>query len=284
MLKGKTFKCKAYAKINLFLNVFNKTKDNLHNLKSLVCFIDLYDEIIISENNKFLIKIKGPFKNFVKKRENIIEKTFIIFSKFSGLKTNYKILLNKKIPVAAGLGGGSADAAAILQGLNLLNKKKIKKKDLFKLAMEIGSDVPACLYNKNVFFSGYGQILSKAPKIPPVSVLLINPCKELSTKKVFNIYKKNKLIKKSNFIYKNFFLWILEQNNDLQKYAEKFVPEIKEMMKFLSSSKNCFFSKMTGSGPTVFGLFRKKIDAGKVNLLLKKKHPKWWSGVYSIKT
>ena len=284
MLKGKTFKCKAYAKINLFLNVFNKTKDNLHNLKSLVCFIDLYDEIIISENNKFLIKIKGPFKNFVKKRENIIEKTFIIFSKFSGLKTNYKILLNKKIPVAAGLGGGSADAAAILQGLNLLNKKKIKKKDLFKLAMEIGSDVPACLYNKNVFFSGYGQILSKAPKIPPVSVLLINPCKELSTKKVFNIYKKKKLMKKSNFIYKNFFLWILEQNNDLQKYAEKFVPEIKEMMKFLSSSKNCFFSKMTGSGPTVFGLFRKKIDAGKVNLLLKKKHPKWWSGVYSIKT
>ena len=284
MLKGKTFKCKAYAKINLFLNVFNKTKDNLHNLKSLVCFIDLYDEIVISESNKFLIKIKGPFKNFVKKRENIIEKTFIIFSKFSGLKTNYKILLNKKIPVAAGLGGGSADAAAILQGLNLLNKKKIKKKDLFKLAMEIGSDVPACLYNKNVFFSGYGQILSKAPKIPPVSVLLINPCKELSTKKVFNIYKKNKLIKKSNFIYKNFFLWILEQNNDLQKYAEKFVPEIKEMIKFLSSSKNCFFSKMTGSGPTVFGLFRKKIDAGKANLLLKKKHPKWWSGVYSIKT
>ena len=284
MLKGKTFKCKAYAKINLFLNVFNKTKDNLHNLKSLVCFIDLYDEIIISENNKFLIKIKGPFKNFVKKRENIIEKTFIIFSKFSGLKTNYKILLNKKIPVAAGLGGGSADAAAILQGLNLLNKKKIKKKDLFKLAMEIGSDVPACLYNKNVFFSGYGQILSKAPKIPPVSVLLINPCKELSTKKVFNIYKKKKLMKKSNFIYKNFFLWILEQNNDLQKYAEKFVPEIKEMIKFLSSSKNCFFSKMTGSGPTVFGLFRKKIDAQKVNLLLKKKHPKWWSGVYSIKT
>ena len=284
MLKGKTFKCKAYAKINLFLNVFNKTKDNLHNLKSLVCFIDLYDEIIISENNKFLIKIKGPFKNFVKKRENIIEKTFIIFSKFSGLKTNYKILLNKKIPVAAGLGGGSADAAVILQGLNLLNKKKIKKKDLFKLAMEIGSDVPACLYNKNVFFSGYGQILSKAPKIPPVSVLLINPCKELSTKKVFNIYKKKKLMKKSNFIYKNFFLWILEQNNDLQKFAEKFVPEIKEMIKFLSSSKNCFFSKMTGSGPTVFGLFRKKIDAGKANLLLKKKHPKWWSGVYSIKT
>ena len=282
MLRKKIFKCKAYAKINLFLNVLNKTKNNLHKLKSLVCFIDLYDEIVITESKDFSIKIKGPFKNFIKK--NIIEKTFVTFSNFINLKTNYKISLNKKIPVSAGLGGGSADAAAVLQGLNFLNKKKIKQKDLFKIAMKIGFDVPACLYNKNVFFSGYGQILSKAPKIPQFSILLINPRKELSTKKVFSLYKSKKLKKISNLKYKNFFSWILKQNNDLQKYSEKFVPEIKEMLIFLNSSKNCFFSKMTGSGPTVFGLFRKKIDAKKLNLLLKKKHPKWWSGVYSIKT
>ena len=282
MLRKKIFKCKAYAKINLFLNVLNKTKNNLHKLKSLVCFIDLYDEIVITESKDFSIKIKGPFKNFIKK--NIIEKTFVTFSNFINLKTNYKISLNKKIPVSAGLGGGSADAAVVLQGLNLLNKKKIKQKDLFKIAMKIGFDVPACLYNKNVFFSGYGQILSKAPKIPQFSILLINPRKELSTKKVFSLYKSKKLKKISNLKYKNFFSWILKQNNDLQKYSEKFVPEIKEMLIFLNSSKNCFFSKMTGSGPTVFGLFRKKIDAKKLNLLLKKKHPKWWSGVYSIKT
>ena len=282
MLRKKIFKCKAYAKINLFLNVLNKTKNNLHKLKSLVCFIDLYDEIVITESKDFSIKIKGPFKNFIKR--NIIEKTFVTFSNFINLKKNYKISLNKKIPVSAGLGGGSADAAVVLQGLNLLNKKKIKQKDLFKIAMKIGSDVPACLYNKNVFFSGYGQILSKAPKIPQFSILLINPRKELSTKKVFSLYKSKKSKKISNLKYKNFFSWILKQNNDLQKYSEKFVPEIKEMLIFLNSSKNCFFSKMTGSGPTVFGLFRKKIDAKKVYLLLKKKHPKWWSGVYSVKT
>ena len=283
MLNGKSITCKAYAKINLFLNVFNKTKDNLHNLKSLVCFIDLYDEIKISESKKFSIEINGPFKNSIKKK-NTIQKTFIIFSKFSGLKNNYKIILNKKIPVAAGLGGGSADSAAVLEGLNILNKKKINKKDLFKLAMKVGSDVPACLYNKNVFFSGYGDTLFKAPRIPQFSILLINPRKELSTKKVFDIYIKKKLIKKNNFAYKNFFSWFLEQNNDLQKYAEKFVPEIKKMVNFLSSSKNCYLSRMTGSGPTVFGLFKKKIDAKKANLLLRKKHPKWWSGVYTIKS
>ena len=283
MLNGKSITCKAYAKINLFLNVFNKTKDNLHNLKSLVCFIDLYDEIKISESKKFSIEINGPFKNSIKKK-NTIKKTFIILSKFSGLKNNYKIILNKNIPVAAGLGGGSADSAAVLEGLNILNKKKINKKDLFKLAMKVGSDVPACLYNKNVFFSGYGDTLFKAPRIPQFSILLINPRKELSTKKVFDIYIKKKLIKKNNFAYKNFFSWILEQNNDLQKYAEKFVPEIKKMVNFLSSSKNCYLSRMTGSGPTVFGLFKKKIDAKKANLLLRKKHPKWWSGVYTIKS
>ena len=282
MLRKKIFKCKAYAKINLFLNVLNKTKNNLHKLKSLVCFIDLYDEIVITESKEFSIKIKGPFKNFIKK--NIIEKTFVTFSNFINLKTNYKISLNKKIPVSAGLGGGSADAAVVLQGLNFLNKKKIKQKDLFKIAMKIGFDVPACLYNKNVFFSGYGQILSKAPKIPQFSILLINPRKELSTKKIFSLYKSKKSKKISNLKYKNFFSWILKQNNDLQKYSEKYVPEIKKMLTFLSSLNNCFLSRMTGSGPTVFGLFRKKIDAEKANLLLKKKHPKWWSGVYSIKT
>ena len=209
MLKGKTFKCKAYAKVNLFLNVFNKSKNNLHNLRSLVCFIDLYDEIRISESKKFSIEIKGPFKSFLKKNENIIEKTFIIFSEFLNLRTNYKIFLNKRIPVAAGLGGGSSDAAAVLQGLNFLNKKKIKEKDLFKLAMEIGSDVPACLYNKNVFFSGYGQILSKAPKLPTFFALLINPGKELSTKNIFNMYKKKNSKKINNNIkYDKFFFWV----------------------------------------------------------------------------
>ena len=95
MLRKKIFKCKAYAKINLFLNVLNKTKNNLHKLKSLVCFIDLYDEIVITESKEFSIKIKGPFKNFIKK--NIIEKTFVTFSNFINLKTNYKISLNKTI-------------------------------------------------------------------------------------------------------------------------------------------------------------------------------------------
>jgi len=280
----KSIKCKAFAKINLFLNVFDKTKDNLHNLNSLVCFISLYDEISISENKEFSLKVKGPFKNFITDK-NIIKKTVRSYSKFLNIKTKYKIILNKKIPVSAGLGGGSADAAAVLKGLNNLNNKKIKQKDLFNIAMKIGSDVPACLYNKNVFFSGYGQILSKAPKLPTFFALLINPGKELSTKNIFNMYKKKNSKKiNNNFEYDKFFFWVKKQNNDLQEYSQKILPEIKQMLNFLNRSQNCLVSRMTGSGPTVFGIFKKKIDAKKINILLKKKHPHWWSEVYAIKT
>ena len=283
MSKIKIFKCKAYAKINLFLNVFNKTKDNLHKLRSLVCFVNLHDEIIISENKKSVIEIKGPFKNLVDKN-NIAEKTYNIFSKFLDIEKKYKISIYKNIPVSAGLGGGSADAAAILKGLNYLNKNKVMNKDLYKLAMKIGSDVPACLYNKSVLFSGYGEILSPVPKIPKFSILLINPRKELSTMKVFNEYKKNKKNKNTMFKNKDFFSWILKQNNDLQKYSKKFIPEIEEMLSFLNYSNNCHFSRMTGSGPTVFGLFKKKKDAKKIDFLLNKVYPNWWSGVYTVKT
>ena len=280
----KSIKCKAFAKINLFLNVFDKTKDNLHNLNSLVCFISLYDEISISENKEFSLKVKGPFKNFITDK-NIIKKTVRSYSKFLNIKTKYKIILNKKIPVSAGLGGGSADAAAVLKGLNNLNNKKIKQKDLFNIAMKIGSDVPACLYNKNVFFSGYGQILSKAPKLPTFFALLINPGKELSTKNIFNMYKKKNSKKiNNNFEYDKVFFWVKKQNNDLQEYSQKILPEIKQMLNFLNRSQNCLVSRMTGSGPTVFGIFKKKIDAKKINILLKKKHPHWWSEVYAIKT
>ena len=280
----KSIKCKAFAKINLFLNVFDKTKDNLHNLNSLDCFISLYDEISISENKEFSLKVKGPFKNFITDK-NIIKKTVQSYSKFLNIKTKYKIILNKKIPVSAGLGGGSADAAAVLKGLNNLNNKKIKQKDLFNIAMKIGSDVPACLYNKNVFFSGYGQILSKAPKLPTFFALLINPGKELSTKNIFNMYKKKNSKKiNNNFEYDKFFFWVKKQNNDLQEYSQKILPEIKQMLNFLNRSQNCLVSRMTGSGPTVFGIFKKKIDAKKINILLKKKHPHWWSEVYAIKT
>ena len=144
------------------------------------------------------------------------------------------------------------------------------------------------LYNKNAFFKGYGEILSKAPKLPNFSIILINPIIELSTKKVFLKYDKNFLFNKKNNTYrlnnKNFYSWILKNNNDLLMPAKKIVPEIGEMLSFLDNLENCLLSRMTGSGPTVFGLFKNSVDARNANKIFKKEYPNWWSKVTSLKS
>ena len=283
--KHKVFNLKAYAKINLFLHVLKKRKNGFHNLESLICFLNLYDEIKIIKNNKFSIEITGPFKSLLNNKENIIKKTVFGLSNLIGIKPNFKIFLNKQIPVSAGLGGGSADSAAIIRGIN---RNKLKKQELYEFAKTIGSDVPVCLYNKHAFFKGYGEILSKAPKLPKFSTILINPMIELSTKKVFLEYEKNFLFKKKtikkNLNNKNFYSWILKTSNDLSMPAKKIVIEIKEILSFLDKSKNCLLSRMTGSGPTVFGLFKNSVDARNINKIIKIKHPNWWSITTSLKS
>ena len=107
--KHKVFNLKAYAKINIFLHVLKKRKNGFHNLESLICFLNLYDEIKIIKDNKFSIEITGPFKSLLNNKENIIKKTVFGLSNLIGIKPNFKIFLNKQIPVSAGLGGGSAD-------------------------------------------------------------------------------------------------------------------------------------------------------------------------------
>ena len=152
--------------------------------------------------------------------------------------------------------------------------------------MQIGSDVPVCLNNKNAFLSGYGDILDNAPKIPSLYILLINPKKELSTKKVFESYNKKNNFRRTkiNLNKLNFFKWILKQRNDLEEYSIKILPEIKDILDFFSITKNCFFFSMTGSGPTVFGLFKNKIDAINASHILNKSYSNWWSGVYNFKS
>ena len=284
-IKQKVYNLKAYAKINLFLHVLKKKRNSFHGLESLVCFVNLFDEIKVIEDSKFSIEITGPFKSYLNNKENIIKKTVFGLSSLIGIKPNFKIILNKNIPTSAGLGGGSADSAAIIRGII---KNKLKKKTIYKFAKIIGSDVPVCLYNKNAFFKGYGEILSKAPKLPNFSIILINPIIELSTKKVFLEYDKNFLFNKKNNTHrlnnKNFYSWILKNNNDLLMPAKKIVPEIGEMLFFLDNLENCLLSRMTGSGPTVFGLFKNSVDARNANKIFKKEYPNWWSKVTSLKS
>ena len=130
--KPKSFNLKSYAKVNLFLHILKKGK-KFHNLESLAFFVNLYDEIKLIEDKKFSLTINGRFKALLKNKKNIIKKTIFEYSKLIKIKPNFKVILNKNIPLSAGLGGGSSNAAAVIKGINLIKKKIFKKKKFINL-------------------------------------------------------------------------------------------------------------------------------------------------------
>ena len=248
----------APAKINLNLDVLKKDFDGYHFLNSQICFINLCDYIYLSENSKTTITQINKKSNFILKSETIIFKTLMLFKNHFNWEKNFKILFSKNIPIGAGLGGGSADAAATLLGLMYLyNKesfsKKITNKEIIKLGFFIGSDVPSCIYSNSLFLSGKGEIISPSQTPKNLIYLIIYPDKNLSTKKVFSFFKQNRPVHANKF--QN-----IEIRNSLLLSACEIEPVIKNVLNTLKSLNNIKAFGMTGSGSTCFGIFSNSID------------------------
>ena len=247
----------APAKLNISLKVLHKDSDGYHFLKSKICFINLCDYIFISENNKTTIKQLTQKSNFILEDETILSRTISMFKDKFKWKKSFQIKFIKNIPIGAGLGGGSADAAAMLIGLKYLyNKenlaKKISFKDILKLGFLIGSDVPSCVYSKSILASGKGENISFSKTPRNQKYLIIYPGINLSTKKVFSLFKnENKVNSKTSRIL---------NNNSLLLTACKIEPKIKEVLDFLKNLKNIQTYGMTGSGSTCFGIFNNYLD------------------------
>jgi len=231
---------RAYAKINLSLEILEKRSDGYHNLHSIVQAVDLFDTLTITKTKRDFILTGSKICD---DKNNLIVKAHEAMEKFVGKKMACAIHLTKVIPIAAGLGGGSSDAAATIIGLNKLFDAKLDKRDLIKIALTIGSDVP-------YFVSGYGRArvggrgeiikrdLGKSAKF----YVLARSHKRISTKAVFDLYDKEK----KPFI-------------DL---VSKLCTKTKEIYQYLSSqSKECGLS---GSGPTVFAGFSSYVIAKRV--------------------
>ena len=268
---------KSYAKINLSLKVISKLKEGLHQIQSMYCLIDLYDEIKIKENKKKRDKIsfKGPFAKFVKKNNNSITQLLSVLRKLKLIKIYYSIEISKRIPVFGGLGGGTSNAAFILR---FLIKKKINNNLFNKLVSKIGSDL-------RLFFTKQGILkdlkstvsLEKKQKL---FFILVQPKERCSTKEIYA--KVQKYSKKEDFrqcrnLSKSKFLNYLSKNrNDLQFVVEKKYPIIKKLLLDLKNMKGCCFSRMTGSGSVCYGLFKDQSEAKRGLNKLKIKYPKFW--------
>lgn len=249
----------APAKLNLNLFIKGKNKNGYHLLESDICFLELTDKIYIKKSNKDLFNQSKTPNNFnIDPNDNLIFKAINQFRILTKWNIKFEVYLDKKIPIGAGLGGGSADAASTLILLrNLYNKehniKKIDVSTLYKIGIDLGSDVPACLHSKDLRLGGYGNKITRTKVMNNYYFLLINPKINLSTREVFQQYDASNS-NESNIPDARF--GNINIHNSLLSSAIDLAPQISSVLSHLQKSKTITAYGMTGSGSTCFGIFK----------------------------
>ena len=270
---------KAKAKINLFFQITGKTSNNYHLIESLVVFCeDIYDKIYLfnADDNKTTIH-NGTFSYLLDpSQQNLIDRIL----PFAEHEKKYECILTKNIPVGAGLGGGSSDAAQVA--------KHINSQDISAQLQKIGADLPICYYGKAAYCEGIGGIITPVLNIPKFYLVLVFPNNPLLTREIFEINTKSfspKISYKPVDFFNDFHKmieFISPLNNDLTEAACSLAPEIKSILESLSAQDQCYLARMSGSGSTCFGIFADKINAKKAELKLKIMYPDYWVGLSSI--
>ena len=272
---------KSYAKINLTLSVSKRLKSGLHNIQSIYCLIDLYDKIFLKKikNKNFdQVSFVGPFSKDINKSNNSIKKVLSSMRKNKIINDYYTVKVNKKIPVFAGLGGGTSNAATLLK---YFTKKNLNKKMLNKITNEIGSDLRLFFYNQ-----GYQKNLKSVINLNKkykFHFLLIFPKIKSSTKSVYANVKNYSKLKKPSYkslaLRKNKIQLLINSKNDLQSIVEKKHKILRKLLLNIKKFKGCHFSRMTGSGSTCYGLFLNKNSSLVALKKLRKKYPKFWFSI-----
>ena len=265
---------KAPAKINMFLHVLDKRDDGYHNIRSGITFINLFDEVCIKKNNSMIIQYSGTFKSSYDFFEDCIIKKTLKFLNLDN-KVNLKINIKKNIPIQAGLGSASSNAAALIKGLEKL--KIITMNEDYKFYSQLGADIPVFLYGKNALVEGIGERVFKY-EFPKYFFLLVKPETGFSTKKMYdkisvNLQDNNISNHSKNILNDD------DYGNDFENIAIKENEEINQILKYLSSSEKCIFSQMTGSGSCCFAAYEKQDYANKAQMNLIENFPKLWSFV-----
>jgi len=268
-------KIKSHAKINLALNIVGKTK-KLHKIESIVSFLDLHDEIRIKKINQKNNKIKffGKFSKGIKSK-NTVSELLKNIEKKKLFKEKFQITIKKNIPSEAGLGGGSMNAASVL---NFFIKKKLlkRKKEILKIANAIGSDVVLGLYKKNLVLKSNNEI-KVIPSKKKFNILLVKPSFGCSTKRIYSkvkkFYKPEFNTKINNLMRSDF---LREKKNDLEPIAIESYPKLKILKDFLEKLPNTEFVRMTGSGSTIIAYFNSLEKCKEASKKVSKQFRNYW--------
>ena len=272
---------KSFSKINLSLAVNRKLKKNrLHDIQSYFCLINLYDLIKIRKikGRKDTVKFQGKFAKFIKRKNNSIIEILKVLRKKDLISAYYSVLVNKRIPVFAGMGGGTSNAAYLIK---YFTKKKINKNLFNILDKKIGSDLRLFFYEQG-FLKNLKTIDNFQRKFR-LYFLLVYPNIKCSTSYVYS--KVNKYSIKSRYSFskiqdKNKFIrFLIKKDNDLQSIVENKYPIIKKLIIEIGQKKGCYFSRMTGSGSVCYGVFKSEKTAKAALNRVKLKYPKYWLSV-----
>jgi len=271
----------APAKLNLYLHVTGRRADGYHELDSLVTFTALADTLEIAPAEVPALTVSGPFADALDGGDNLAVRAAAALAERLGRPAHVRISLHKRVPVAAGLGGGSADAAAVLRGLARLWRLGAEHADdLREVALGLGADVPVCLDSRAAYMGGIGEALSAPPPLPPCGVLLVNPGVPVPTGAVF-------AARRGPFSAADRFCetpagapalatLLRARRNDLEPPARAQVPAIDRVLARLAAAPGCLLARMSGSGGTCFGLFADEAAAADAAGAISRERPRWW--------
>jgi 4-diphosphocytidyl-2-C-methyl-D-erythritol kinase len=274
---------RAPAKVNLTLRVAGRRADGLHEIESLVAFCNIADELSLDPSRPRELEMLGPLRaDCGPPADNLVLKAAAaLAARVFDLKIG-RFSLIKRIPVAAGLGGGSADAAAALRLLAEANGLAPDDPRLLDAAWATGADVPLCLDPRPRFARGAGEVLSAPLRLPPLAAVLVNPGVALPTRDVFDGFDRAQATRPAQTVPPSFnghdelLAFLQTQPNDLEAAAISLQPAISEVLSALRELRSCRLARMSGSGATCFGLFDTAASASAAAGELRAAHSDWW--------
>jgi 4-diphosphocytidyl-2-C-methyl-D-erythritol kinase len=274
----------APAKLNLYLHITGRRADGYHNLDSLVAFAGVGDEVKLEPAAEFSFAVTGPQAGLLNREPpegNLVVKAAQSLAKLCGKMLDVKITLEKHLPVASGIGGGSSDAAAALRALAHHWELAPGDPRLVTAAAEHGQDVPVCLKIENNYITAEGTI--PAPALPRVGVLLVNPNKALPTPAVYKEFREGRYafspearLTATPQDAGSLIAALKARGNDLYAPACKLMPDIAAIVSALENTEGCLLARMSGSGATCFGLYPDEAKAQKAATILRQSHSGWW--------
>ena len=250
----------APAKVNLFLRVTGRRADGYHTLDSLAVFAEARDKLIATASQHLSLAVAGPeAQALATEGDNLVLRAARALADATGTAHGAALTLEKHLPVASGIGGGSADAAATLRLLDALWNTGLTTGRLREIAATLGADVPVCIESRPVRMEGIGEILSEPPALPEFGLLLANPRIALPTPQVFRARMgafsppadMPARLASAGALAE----WLIPLGNDLQSAAMSLCPAVAEVLAAIAAQPDCLLARMSGSGATCFGIF-----------------------------